>query len=96
MSLDKAGCVPLDGGMPKNSFPHDLSAAAIRGKLLERAEAFAARHKISLSRIGVEALNDSKFLAEVKNGRNFTIGSYEAVMDWMDAEEARRKTGAAA
>lgn len=74
----------------------DLSADTIRQKLIERAEAFAAKHRVSLSYIGVEALKDSKFLAEVKNGRNFTIRSYQAVMDWMDAEEVRRQSEAAA
>lgn len=90
MSLDKAGRIPLDGGMEQIA----PTADDIRQKLLDRAETFAKQHDISLSRIGLEALKDSKFLSEVRAGRNFTIGSYQAVMDWIDAEEARRRVAA--
>jgi hypothetical protein len=90
MSLDKAGCIPLNGGMDQIA----PTADDIRQKLLDRADAFARKHEISLSRIGLEALRDSKFLSEVRAGRNFTIGSYQAVMDWIDAEEERRRVAA--
>lgn len=86
MSLDNAGRIPLNGRMDQIA----PSADDIRQKLLARAEAFAAKHEVSFSRIGLEALKDSKFLSEVKTGRNFTIGSYQAVMDWMDAQESKR------
>lgn len=92
MSLDKAGCVPLNGDMSTI----DLSAETIRQKLVERAEDFSRKHDVSFSAIGMAALKDSKFLAEVKTGRNFTIRSYQAVMDWMDAEEAKRRAEKAA
>lgn len=84
MSLDKEGCVPLNGQMDLNP----PTADDIRQTLIARAEAFASKHKVSLSRIGLEAIKDSKFLAEAKEGRNFTIGSYQTVMDWMDEAEA--------
>jgi len=63
------------------------SAEDIRQTLLQRAEAFAKKRKVSLSRIGLEAIKDSKFLAEVKTGRNFTIDSYQRVINWIEAEE---------
>lgn len=75
--------------------PHP-TADDIRKRLLERAEAFAKAHKVSLSYIGLEALRDSKFLPEVRNGRNFTIRSYQTVMDWMDARDAEKTGGRAA
>lgn len=71
------------------------TANDIRARLLARAEAFSAKHGVSLSRIGLEALKDSKFLAEVKSGRNFTISSYQSVLDWIEAEEVRRAEVAA-
>jgi hypothetical protein len=70
------------------------SSEDIRNTLIARAEAFSAKHKVSLSRIGLEALKDSKFLAEVKEGRNFTIGSYQTIMDWIDAAEAEAEKAA--
>lgn len=74
----------------------ELSAETIRQSLLDRADAFAAKHDVSLSFIGMEALKDSKFIAEVRNGRNFTIRSYQAVIDWMDAKDRELSAGKAA
>ena len=90
MSLDKEGCVPLNGQMDLNP----PTADDIRQTLIARAEAFAMKHKVSLSRIGLDAVRDSKFLAECKGGRNFTIDSYQKVMDWMDAAEANSERAA--
>lgn len=60
---------------------------AIRQSLLRRAEIFRAETKISFSRISEDAVKDSKFLARVANGGNFTISTYQRVMDWLDAAE---------
>jgi len=73
----------------------ELSSEAIRSHLIERAEAFSKRYGVSLSRIGLDAIKDSKFLSEVKNGRNFTVQSYQNVMDWLDRAEAERSGRAA-
>jgi hypothetical protein len=71
------------------------TADDIRQKLIARAEAFSKKHDVSFSRIGLEALKDSKFLSEAKAGRNFTIGSYQTIMDWMDeADRAARENAA--
>ena len=68
----------------------EITAEAVRETLLSRAEAFCEAHKFSLSRIGDEAINDSKFLARVKAGDNFTIKTYQKVIDWLDAAERER------
>lgn len=60
---------------------------AIRQNLLKRAEAFCAKHNTSLSYISEEAVRDSKFLPRVRGGANFTIKTYQKVMDWLDAAE---------
>ncbi len=72
----------------------DITADSVRKNLLDRANAFCGRHGYSFSRIGEEALNDSKFLAHVQRGGNFTIKTYQRVLDWMDAVD--RSEGAAA
>lgn len=66
----------------------DITADAVRSHLLARAAAFSQSRKISLSRIGEEAIKDSKFLANVQRGDNFTIRTYQRVIDWIDAAEA--------
>lgn len=69
-----------------------ISADAIRQTLVDRAQAYADRHKVTLSYISKEAVKDNKFLADVKKGRNFTLESYQRVMDWLD--NADRETAA--
>lgn len=59
----------------------------IRNALMARAEAHASSKKISLSTIGLRAVNDSKFFAQVKDGRGFNINTYQRVMDWLDEAE---------
>ncbi len=73
-----------------------ITSDLIRQKLIERAEAHAKRYGLSFSGMSKEAVNDSKFLAEVKNGRNFRIESFQRVMDWIEADEAARKASVAA
>lgn len=74
-----------------------IPAETIRQKLIESAEAHAKRFNISLSAISEGALGDNKFLADVmKRERNFTIKSYEAVLNWMETDAATRRPGAAA
>lgn len=65
----------------------DISEADIRQYLIERADAYTMRTKRSMSYIGEAAIRDSKFLANVKNGSNFTIKTYQRVLDWLDEEE---------
>lgn len=59
----------------------------IRSALLARAEAHASARNIRLSTIGLHAINDARFFAEVKGGRGFSINTYQRVMDWLDEAE---------
>lgn len=82
--LTYAGNVPI---LPAMMEVGDISDDAIRQNLLARATAFSDRTGYSFSRIGEEAIRDSKFLANVKSGRNFTVKTYQRVIDWMDEAE---------
>ncbi len=73
----------------------EITADAVRGTLLTRAKAFCDKHNYSFSRFGDEALKDSKFLARVQAGDNFTIKTYQRVIDWIDAKEAAGESEAA-
>lgn len=72
----------------------EITADAVRQHLIERATAFSARTNTSLSAISTSAVQDSKFLANVKKGHNFTLNTYQRVMDWLD--HAERTTPAVA
>jgi len=77
-----------------------ITDEAIRAHLIARARAYADRTKCSFSFISEEAVKDSKFLANAERGANFTIKTYQRVIDWLDAAEAKlpedEPTGAAA
>lgn len=65
----------------------DITADAVRQHLLDRAKAYADRSNTSLSAISMSAIKDSKFLANVERGDNFTLRTYQRVIDWLDAAE---------
>lgn len=75
----------------------EITKDHIRDHLLARAKAFAEATGKSLSAISGEAVSDSKFLPEVASGKkeNFTLNTYQRVIDWIDAQErAVRETAA--
>jgi len=63
-----------------------ITEADIRACLIERATAYAAKHGVSLSAIGIAAVGDSKFISRVRDGLGFNIKTYQRVIDWMAAE----------
>lgn len=67
-----------------------MTADDIRNALIERAQRFCVTHHTSLSAIGDDAVNDSKFLMRVKNGLGFNINTYQKVVDWLDEKERER------
>lgn len=73
----------------------EITDEAIRANLIARAEAYASRTGCKLSRIGEEAISDTKFLSNAKNGSNFTIKTYQRVIDWLDEQEAALEERAA-
>lgn len=66
----------------------EITEQAIRENLLRLAKAYAARTGCSLSSIGEAAINDSKFVANVERGKNFTVKTYQRVIDWINNAEA--------
>ncbi len=74
----------------------EISAEHIRKHLLDRATAYSERTGIGFSRISEEAIRDSKFLANVQSGSNFTIKTYQRVIDWLDEAEAAPSSASAA
>lgn len=66
------------------------SAETIRAALLARAEKFCEKRDTSFSAICRAAVNDGKFLTGVRNGRDFTLGTYQRVNDWLDQQEGAR------
>jgi len=60
----------------------------IREALLGKARAFASSRRSSFSAICIGAGVDSKFLSRVDAGENFSVKTYQRVVDWLDAQEA--------
>ena len=81
--------------MRKKPTPQTIPSQVIRDTLIERARAFVETKKSSFSAIGLGAVNDSKILSRVANGENFSVKTYQRVIDWMDAQEASERETAA-
>jgi hypothetical protein len=64
-----------------------ITETEIRAHVLVRAKAFAAATGRSMSSISEEAVRDSKFLANVERGSNFTVKTYQRVLDWLAEQE---------
>lgn len=73
----------------------DITADAVRQNLISRARAFCEARKTSFSAIGKAAISDDRFLARVDAGGNFTLDTYQRVINWLDAAEAAAKKDAA-
>jgi hypothetical protein len=71
-----------------------LSSDDIRTALVARAEAFAMANNTSLSAIGLNAVNDTKFLIRVRDGLGFNIKTYQRVIDWLDEQERAQESAA--
>lgn len=72
----------------------EITADAVRQNLIKRARAFCESRKTSFSAIGKAAISDDRFLARVDAGGNFTLDTYQRVIDWIDAAEASAKDAA--
>lgn len=65
-----------------------LNSDDIRQSLITRAKRYCEAAKTSMSAIGMAAVHDNKFLGKVEAGENFSIRTYQRVMDWLDKAEA--------
>jgi hypothetical protein len=66
----------------------EITASKIRDHMLARATAYSERTKSSFSFISREAVKDDRFLARAGRGANFTVETYQRMIDWLDAREA--------
>lgn len=61
------------------------TGADIRAVLLWRAARFTEITGVAPAAIAKRSVNDPALLAQVARGRNFTVQTYQRVMDWLDA-----------
>lgn len=59
----------------------------IREALLTKARAIVTAKQTSFSAICINAGVESKFLSRVEKGENFSVKTYQKVIDWIDASE---------
>lgn len=64
-----------------------ITADQVRSALLQRIDAFLVKTKMSASAFGKEAVKDDRFVSRIRNGGNFTVDTYQKVIDWLDAQE---------
>lgn len=62
----------------------------IREALLAKANALVTAKRTSFSAICIGAGVESKFLSRVEKGENFSVKTYQKVIDWLDAAEMEK------
>lgn len=63
-----------------------ITADAVRQTLLTRIDAFIATTGKSESFVGKEAVKDDRFVSRIRRGGNFTVETYQRVIDWLDEQ----------
>lgn len=56
----------------------------IRAALLDRVAKFCDLTGCSITAVGQQAVNDTAFIHDIKNGKNFTVARFQRAMDWLD------------
>jgi hypothetical protein len=73
------------------------TADDVRAALIERMDAYCKKTGIAASSVCASAFNDTTFFRKVVDGRNFTIGQYQRMIDFIDAHPngppKRKRTG---
>ncbi len=63
-----------------------IPSEEIRASMLASVDRYIAATGKSDSFVGKEALKDDKFIARVRGGGNFTIRTYQRVLDWIASQ----------
>lgn len=56
----------------------------LRAALLDRVTRYSHVTGVAQSAIAKDSINDPAFFTRLALGRNFTVGTYQRVMDWLD------------
>lgn len=65
-----------------------ITAEQVRTHLLERIDSYQAKFPVTDSKLGTEALGDHKVVDRIRRGENFTIKTYQRIIDWLDGQRA--------
>lgn len=63
-----------------------ITADTVRQSLLHRIDAYMAATGKSESFVGKEAVKDDRFVSRIRRGGNFTVETYQRVIDWLDGQ----------
>jgi hypothetical protein len=67
-----------------------ITANQVRAALLARIDGYLATTGMSASALGKAAAADDRFVKRIRDGGNFTVETYQKVIDWLDAQERER------
>lgn len=63
-----------------------ITADNVRETLIQRIDAYKELTGKSDSFVGKEAVKDDRFVSRIRNGGNFTVKTYQQVIDWLEAQ----------
>lgn len=67
-----------------------LTAAEIRQSLLERIEKHSRENSIAVSEIGRLAVSDTSFFPRLRDGKNFSLRTYDRVDHWLKQQDQQK------
>lgn len=65
-----------------------ITADQVRQSLLAAIDAYKTATGKSDSAVGKDAMNDDKWVKRIRAGGSFNLGTYQRVMDWLEAQRA--------
>ncbi len=66
-----------------------ITANQVRAALLQRIDGFLIKTGMSASTLGKSAVADDRFVKRIRDGGNFTVETYQKVMDWLDEQDRK-------
>lgn len=64
-----------------------ITAEQVRAHLLARVDAYQVKTGCTDAKLGTDAVRDHKILSRIRSGENFTIRTYQRLIDWLDAQK---------
>jgi hypothetical protein len=82
---------------PKQAIrPTAILREDVRANILRRIDGFKRLTSLTDSQVGQRALKDTKFIARLRSGENFNMGTIDKLNTWLEDNKAVRNSKAVA
>lgn len=64
-----------------------ITAEQVRSHLISRIDAYQGKVPTTDAKLGTNAVGDHKVIARIRSGENFTLNTYQRLIDWLDQQQ---------